>query len=77
MSIEAQYYSIPLAVAVGFILSLYLAYRIIERRQLPTGTRIALWLIWVVATCGLLAALGVAALIVFFVFHPMDPAFPK
>jgi hypothetical protein len=75
MSIEAQYYSIPVATLMGFALSIFFAYRITRAKVLPVSKQLVLWLVWLIATCGLLVLLALVIPFLFLANHPMDPAF--
>ena len=73
MSIEAQYYSLPLVLLVVVVLSGYFAFRLARTKFQSVIMRVMLWLFWFFATGGLLLLSGLVIPFLFFANHPMDP----
>jgi hypothetical protein len=46
MSIEAQYYFIPVASLFGFAAIIYCAYLLTKAKSFPKTVRVFLWLLW-------------------------------
>jgi hypothetical protein len=55
MSIEAQYYFIPIAFLFGFASIAYCAYLLTKANSFPKAARAFLWLLWLIISYILLA----------------------
>ena len=75
MSIEAQYYCLPIAVLVVVALSGYFAFRLVRSKAQSVVVGVVLWLVWFFITGGLLLLSGLIMPFLFFANHPMDPPF--
>jgi len=73
MSIEAQYYFIPVVSFAVFIYCIWLVHRFIKKQTITWGVRIALWIGTLLLSSGLSIGLGLMMLFVFAAKHPMDP----